>query len=341
MVKIEPQVATANTFVLFHDEAYAGTSRADWEAIVNQGDVLKPVDLDDIEPENRECDICREPFGPSSDNPTSPEVPVSLPCGHIFGKDCLENWIAVAGGRGDSGEHENRLDDDSPDEERTGEVGQAAETSVVDLFPDSTFSTTGDPFSCPKCRAEHVEAQDAPTIAARLRFWDHAYEHLGIVRSAEEEGCRDDLWQFVSKPRFAQEGAESANLIRALDKRAQVSAMRFALRRAHWDDTLVQRHLLYAFFHLACCHEADKNDAPEEYSPDAYENCVLPLWCWQFDRFERGLDPRPASGSRGHGFHDEWQQQRLGPWSRELFEERKRDWWDFFFDAMGAVSIAG
>lgn len=338
MVKIGPRVAPANMFVLSHDEAYAGTSRAEWEVIVNQGDGLKPVNLDDIEPENRECDICREPFGPSSDHTTRPEMPVSLPCGHIFGQDCLENWIDAGNGRDGSQDHDNRPDDNSSDEEWTEEETRPEEDDVDDLLPDSASLITNDPFSCPKCRAEHTiltsAAQNAPKIAARLRLWDYAYERLGIVRSVEEEACREDLWRFVSKTQLGQEGEDSGNVSRC----AQVSAMRFAIRRAHRNPTPAQRHFLSSFFHLVCCHDANnQNDARDEEHgrPDAYENRPLPLWCWQFDRIERGMSPRPDSGPEGRQFHAEWQRQRMGPWSRRLFEQLKEgrlvynspEWW--------------
>lgn len=108
MVEIETPVVPTNFLVLNHDEAYAGTTRSDWEAITSQQGLLKTVELEDIELENRECDICRESFG-SSEGGRSSETPVSLPCGHIFGKDCLSSWISV-GSRHDSHGHDDDLD---------------------------------------------------------------------------------------------------------------------------------------------------------------------------------------------------------------------------------------
>ena len=49
---------------------------------------FKPVQTGDLEPENRECDICFEPFDLE-------EEPITLlSCGHIFGHDCLYHWVA-------------------------------------------------------------------------------------------------------------------------------------------------------------------------------------------------------------------------------------------------------
>lgn len=36
-----------------------GHLQSDWEAIANQFEFLKPVNLDDLIPENQECDICQ------------------------------------------------------------------------------------------------------------------------------------------------------------------------------------------------------------------------------------------------------------------------------------------
>lgn len=331
---MEKCVLAANIFVLDGDEAYAGTSGSDWKAIVEVLEFLKPADLDDIKPENQECDICRESFGHSGDR-SRPEEPVSLPCGHVFGRDCIENWISV--GRGPVSREPDTFDD-SFDEILPPEDG---ETELYDLVTDSDrpLLTRTETFTCPKCRADFtiaMSAAQAPAIAARLRFWDHAYEKLGIVRSAREEASRQDLWQFVLKTKADRIVDDSSNLARSLERRAQVSAMRFVLRRSTWNLGPAQRIFLDAFFHLGCF---GAHDAPFHYHPAAYENRRIPLWCWQFDRMERGLNPSYA-WSRGADVRDrfvtEWQEQRMGPWSRALFEGlgmdrsvwRSLEWWE-------------
>lgn len=314
MVEIETPVVPTNFLVLNHDEAYAGTTRSDWEAITSQQGLLKTVELEDIELENRECDICRESFG-SSEGGRSSETPVSLPCGHIFGKDCLSSWISV-GSRHDSHGHDDDLD--------AGDIGP---TNWNYSMPNPAEWFTTAAFDCPKCRKGfNVSAsrEEAPAIEARLQFWDRAYERLGIKRSAEEEACRHDLWQFVEKVKAEQKEVTS-DPPPSFILRTQVSAMQFALRRAEWDLSPAQRRLRDAFFYFGCF---GVNSVPEEYSAEAYENRRVPLWCWQISLVERGMPP-VLGLSRKQWITDEfvryWKKQRLGTWKRLLFGELERD----------------
>ena len=51
---------------------------------------LPEVLLNDLDDESKKCAICRGPYGENvSFNEGKPEVPVKLPCNHIFGKECL------------------------------------------------------------------------------------------------------------------------------------------------------------------------------------------------------------------------------------------------------------
>lgn len=337
MTKLNPRVAPENMFTLAHDEAYAGTSKAEWEAIACQLEFMKPVELDDIESNNQQCDICRESFGPS-DNGASREKPVSLPCGHIFGNDCLWSWIVVGIGG------VFREDVDIVDQEQLLETVEkhvsVGLSNYDDLLEKEGYWSRTAAFTCPKCRERFtvILSGEAPEIEARLRFWDHAYEKLGIVRSVEEEMCRRDLWQLVENMNLGPK-RDDLGQIPSFKLRAQVSVMRFALRRAQWDLSPVQCYLRDALFNLGC-YEA--NDASEEYCADSYENRPLPIWCWQFDRIERGMNPC-YDESRGESYCDrvkDWQQQqRLGPWRRELFAQLESDrlvyhskkWWDLWF----------
>lgn len=323
MVKVGTRVAPANMFTLTSDEAYAGTSRSEWEAIVQELDFLKPVKLEDIKPEDQECDICQESFG-SADDCNSPEKPVSLPCGHIFGKDCLSEWIAVGRER-DSHQNENQ------------NVGQARQLSRInssvgpssfnDLLQHSPVALRTDGFTCPKCRqglAIPRSGEHAPAIEARLQFWDLAYGKLGILRSVEEEASRQDLWRFVRKMKMEQ-ATVSSDRMRSFQLRAQVSAMRFAMRRAWSNLTPVQCHLRDALFNFACF---GVDHTPKEYSAEWYEDRPIPAWCWQFDRIERGMNPS-YDWRRGeeycHRFFSDLQQQTLGRWRRTLFSELGED----------------
>lgn len=85
---------TEHMFIRSPDEAYAGYTISDWLQVVSSPEIilesLKPTKLDDIEAVNQECDICRQSFRPLEDVIT-PKNPVTLPCGHVFGKDCISN----------------------------------------------------------------------------------------------------------------------------------------------------------------------------------------------------------------------------------------------------------
>ena len=55
MEMIGPPAAFPNGFVLDHNEAYAGISTPEWEAIVWQLEFLEPVQLENLEPDKLDC----------------------------------------------------------------------------------------------------------------------------------------------------------------------------------------------------------------------------------------------------------------------------------------------
>ena len=55
---------------------------------------FKPLKVEEIEPENRDCEICYEPFGPSDDGRGSEKPIQMLSCVHVFGHVCLFSWLA-------------------------------------------------------------------------------------------------------------------------------------------------------------------------------------------------------------------------------------------------------
>ncbi len=59
---------------------------------------LISLELDDLEKGDRSCAICLQPYREGD----SQEIPVQLPCGHTFGKDCLLSWLSDIG---DDGAH--------------------------------------------------------------------------------------------------------------------------------------------------------------------------------------------------------------------------------------------
>ena len=64
---------------------------------------LPSVDLSALEPSDRDCSICREPFEEQRYHLRSRTVPtnnsgtgeraVRLPCGHLFGSECIVGWL--------------------------------------------------------------------------------------------------------------------------------------------------------------------------------------------------------------------------------------------------------
>ncbi|MCJ1466991.1 hypothetical protein MMC07_005613 [Pseudocyphellaria aurata] len=322
MIAPEYPVIPPRTFDLSDEEAYAGTSRSEWESIVSELNHLTPVNTDVFEIHEHECGICQEPIG-SADDGGNAEEAVSLPCQHVFGNHCISKWIAMGQ---NANEHE-----DSPNHP----VGP---DSFDDLLPrEPCLGLNSCYFTCPICRQGWTistrEAQ-APAIVARLRFWDSAYEKLGIVRSAKEEESRKDLWEFVEN---VPKKVISKEQLCSYDLRARVSAMRFALQESPTD---AHSHLRAALFNLACI---GLEDAPKAYCAEWYEDQKIPIWCWQFDRIERGIDPAYHWG-RGadycYGFFKDWKRQRLGPWRRTLMAELKddrlvyhsNDWWIMMYE---------
>lgn len=61
-------------------------------AYTHDSSILRPVSEDALDPEERSCCICFEPFGPTLLTQGGAEVPVQLPCGHNFGKACILSW---------------------------------------------------------------------------------------------------------------------------------------------------------------------------------------------------------------------------------------------------------
>ena len=341
-----------NMFVLLENEAYAGISKTDWDKIILQLDTVKSVKLDDLEPTRKECDICRQSFL-TADDGTTPENPVSLPCGHVFGSLCLSRWIA-SGNSQEHGDNENQENEDIQGLFREG-LPLAGDEDLENLFGENLtldddqirdwFTPRAQwfgvkSFTCPKCRKSltfrKMPGQQAAEIKARLEFWDTAYGKLGIVRSHKEEACRKDLVRLVEETK-AERNTVPQNKMLLYDFHAQVSAMRFALRRGRWDLTPVQRHLRDALFNLGCY---GLNDPPGEYCAEAYEDRQqLPRWCWELEQIERGMN---AAYVWVKGPADDWEQQRLGPWRRKLFAEisltQLENPWNWYFSEQGLGS---
>lgn len=297
------------------DEAYAGISKSDWDRIVNRLEFFKPVELDDIEPEDLACDICRQSFRPTADGPT-PEEPVRLPCNHVFGKNCISEWIAL--GPEPRLEHHNLDEEEAEDRFRASFLVESKNFDA--LLPKPAVWHSKKAFSCPKCRkrlrVQTPSGEQAAAIEARIQFWDFAYRKLGIVRSIEEEECRQGLWQYVEEMKVGQPEVVW-HRIRSFEICAQISAMRFAMRRGRWDLTPLQSHFRDGLFNLGC-HGPNLS---REYNAKWFDERELPFWCWHLERVEQGLDPAYdwRQERENPTVCNRWIQERLGPWRRALF----------------------
>ena len=65
---------------------------------------LPSVDMETLDKDDQNCSICRVEYSSSSsasDQQEDPvETPVRLPCGHVFGTQCLKAWLTHAAGAG-------------------------------------------------------------------------------------------------------------------------------------------------------------------------------------------------------------------------------------------------
>ena len=174
-------------------------------------------------------------------------------------------------------------------------------------------------------------------IEARLFFWDVVYHRLGLSRSAKEEECRTDLLRYVQMLQVSKSETEiKTQHMRPFTLQAQVSAMRFALRRGDRDLDPLQTSLRDGIFNLGCYGVYDG-----EYDAGSYEDREVPVWCYQVDRIERGLSPiinellpvrlglhRILKDPQDYAlveqtleFYQTLNQLRFGPWKRTLLAE--------------------
>ncbi|MCJ1463315.1 hypothetical protein MMC07_001922 [Pseudocyphellaria aurata] len=326
---------------LDEDEAYAGTSNSEWQSMVRQMENFKSLESEDIEPANRNCDICLQPFGTSDDS----EDPIQLlSCGHIFGHDCIFRWFVTfmpTRKWWDWSTWDAYWPHSSEESFRVNDEDQFLEATVYSNIDDVAIAIQHDGQPRPDWRdylnwnsndpADLLPVQPKPSveIEANLRFWDLVYEKLGISRSAKEEQSRNTMLRYVHMVQSPKINIKPEHM-RRFTLRAQVSAVRFALRRGNRDLDPIQTHLRDAIFNLGCYGLRDG-----EYHATSYEDRRVPLWCFQVGRIERGLSPA-FSGILGPMYDteegdedlhteqllcEELQEQVSGPWRRSLFAE--------------------
>lgn len=145
---------------------YARTSIQTLQVIRFFLNELEPVNIEDIKPEDCNCHICTEAFT------TVSHRAVRLPCNHIFGKACIEKWLRPYASLVVMEEDESR--------ERALSLGAN---------------------TCPLCRRAFFPRQtvvdNLTVIEMRIKYWDMAYEYVGIALSEHERGAREDLLRYL------------------------------------------------------------------------------------------------------------------------------------------------
>ena len=163
-----------NAFVIADDEAYAMTTIQTFKAAEFLLTKLEPVNL---EAKDAVCIICHQEFR-ISENVKHSHAPVKTPCGHIFGRKCLMQWLGPLSFWGSKEEHH----------------AEAAEE--VDPSPAIKHGKT----SCPICRqalVPNLVVEPMESLAQRLALWDAAYSSAGVARSEREDRSRAILWEYV------------------------------------------------------------------------------------------------------------------------------------------------
>lgn len=162
MVKIGPPSPNVNTLDVFEESVYANTSVKIWQVIKFLLEELQPINIEDLGSDDRKCHICTEDFTAGFHGA------VRLPCGHFFGKPCIEQWLRPYGVAILSSQNE--------------ELQYGANT-------------------CPMCRQVFFPAQVKfdllPQIKARIKVWDKAYAYAGIALSEPERLAREGLLRYV------------------------------------------------------------------------------------------------------------------------------------------------
>lgn len=161
MVKIGPTSPKVNTLDVDEQVTYADTAVATWQIIWFFLDDLEPVNIADMEPESRTCDICAEDF-------TGSHRALRLPCNHIFGEGCIKKWLTP--------------------------FSRCVPVAQERPRPEGANS-------CPNCRREFFPEQrvadSLPAMETRIQLWDKAYASVGIELSDMERWARADLLRYL------------------------------------------------------------------------------------------------------------------------------------------------
>lgn len=166
MEEIDAQGPEEITLDVDERYTYAQTSIETLRVIRFFHEELKPVNTAEIEPEDCNCAICTENFT------TDSHCAVRLPCNHIFGRPCIEHWLR-------------------PYATLRVTVEQPSQLRAMSLGANT----------CPQCRREFFPPQRAidslSNIEKRIKFWDMAYEHVGIALSRNDRRARESLVRYL------------------------------------------------------------------------------------------------------------------------------------------------
>ena len=165
MEKSKSRDPKPNEFVIPDTEVYAVTDVKTWEVIEFLMTKLEPVNLGDLDPNDRVCVICQLEFCVSKCARLS-RPPVKTVCGHVFCEKCIIKWL-------------DPLEDTDP--------------LLFERDTDYEKSNT----CCPVCRnafsSKYIDREPMEELAAHLWIWDNAYAFAGVARSEKEEYSRKYL----------------------------------------------------------------------------------------------------------------------------------------------------
>ncbi|MCJ1268016.1 hypothetical protein MMC22_007902 [Lobaria immixta] len=177
------QTSKPNAFEVAGNEAYAMVHINLWHAVEFLLTKLEPVQIEDVEPNDRTCTICQQEYHVSEDTKIC-HAPVKTPCGHIFGQPCIMKWL---------------------DPLCYWEVDEDSETDVHEARANLLDQIKT---SCPTCRQVFFPGTTRlalGALAARLWYWDLIYAFVGVARSVKEEQSREHLWQYIEYCRTINE----------------------------------------------------------------------------------------------------------------------------------------
>ena len=163
---------------------YADTHVDIWKTAKFFVSGYRSAELQDIEPEDRLCGICRLPLSEDKHDPHRP-VQTACPKPHVFGRSCLKDWL------------EEDFEDYDPDDDASREYNE--EHYLANESYINTNEETGRN-GCPKCRfVFFTRAEEILKLQCRLDLWDQAYARCGIEPSQYEEDTGDVLRKYVEQ----------------------------------------------------------------------------------------------------------------------------------------------